>query len=174
MALAAPAGTVFSGSMEGTASVGTFDPYYGRGWRVSSLGPGQRATLTVNLFLLAPAAPATYAEVSASAKPEPDSAPGNGRGRVTEDDEASHRAGARPLHGRPRAPRKGVLRTRRLSLPRRVGSAGRAAVPPSPRWGRPRCAAHGLVVATALGRLCRRLCRPRAAGAGHWIISRGS
>ena len=89
VSLPAPAGTVFVGGDEGTASVGTFDAYYGRGWQIPRLGPGETATLTVNLFLRVPDAPDTYAEVVASDQPDPDSTPGNGRGLVREDDEAA-------------------------------------------------------------------------------------
>ncbi len=85
-----PAGLVFTGGNEFTASQGTFSPYFGTTWEVGTLAPNQSATLTVNLFLLAPTAPAYYAQVIRSSATDPDSTPGNGTPpTVNEDDEAS-------------------------------------------------------------------------------------
>ena len=84
-----PAGIVYEGGNEGTASAGNFQPFPGT-WNLGVLAAGQSETLTVNYFLLDPEAPDTYAQVSAQNEPDMDSTPGNGAPpSVNEDDEAS-------------------------------------------------------------------------------------
>ena len=87
-----PEGVVYEGGNEFVASQGTFTTFgdeRGR-WRVGTLAPGATATLTIRNYLLAPEAPASYAQVLAQNEPDVDSAPGNGTPpTVNEDDEAS-------------------------------------------------------------------------------------
>ena len=86
----APAGVVYEGGNEFTASQGTFRPYDGQTWRVSRLASGASATLTVRYFLLDPSASPAFAQVSAADQADPDSTPGNGAAPTPrEDDEAS-------------------------------------------------------------------------------------
>ncbi|MEO1260177.1 MAG: T9SS type A sorting domain-containing protein [Bacteroidota bacterium] len=83
-------GIAYSGGNEFTASQGTFNPYGNEEWTVGELGAGQSATLEVNYFLLDPAAPDAYAQVSSANEQDADSTPGNGTPpSVNEDDEAS-------------------------------------------------------------------------------------
>ena len=75
-----PTGVVYEGGRESSASQGaivTYGPGAGR-WSVGTVAAGATATLTINYFLNAAAAPASYAQVTASGQLDPDSTPGNG------------------------------------------------------------------------------------------------
>lgn len=85
-----PAGTVYQGGNEFTASQGTFSPYGNQEWTIDSLEAGQTIVLSAKLFLLTPLPGVSYAQVLAQAEPDADSTPGNGTPpTVNEDDEAS-------------------------------------------------------------------------------------
>lgn len=85
-----PAGTVYQGGNEWTASEGTFDPYGAQQWRVDSIPAGETFGLTLNLFLLTEVPGVSYAQVLAQDEADLDSTPGNGTPPVAnEDDEAS-------------------------------------------------------------------------------------
>ncbi|MEZ4955021.1 MAG: CARDB domain-containing protein [Saprospiraceae bacterium] len=90
VSFAKPAGVVYTGGNEYTASQGSFNPNGNEVWTVSSLAPGQSATLTVNYFLLQNTLPTAYAQVTAANEDDVDSTPNNGTPpSVNEDDEAS-------------------------------------------------------------------------------------
>ena len=113
-------GAVYRGGGEALVTQGSFEPYSTQVWTVGSLAPGRRATLRINLFLLAEQAPAYYAQVTAADQDDPDSTPGNGTApTVNEDDEASTAASP---------PNPGVpdLRLRNLRLPTATVAPGGA------------------------------------------------
>ncbi len=86
----APNGTVFVGDDEYTATQGTFFAYDGAAWKVGTLAPGASATLTVNLYTLAPDGYRFYAQVAALDQVDVDSSPGNGTApSASEDDEVA-------------------------------------------------------------------------------------
>ncbi|HFA51597.1 MAG TPA: DUF11 domain-containing protein [Bacteroidetes bacterium] len=90
VSFAKPAGVVYTGGNEFTASQGTFNPNGDEIWTVGSIPAGGSATMTVSYFLLANTAPDAYAQVSAANETDSDSTPGNGTPpSVNEDDEAS-------------------------------------------------------------------------------------
>ena len=85
-----PAGTVYQGGNEFTATAGSFDPYGAQEWRIDSVRAGETVSLSAHLFLLTQVPGVTYAQVLAQAEPDADSTPGNGTPPVAnEDDEAS-------------------------------------------------------------------------------------
>ena len=85
-----PAGVVYTGGNEYSASQGNFDANGNQIWTVGNLAANSSATLTVNYFLLAGQAPAAYAQVTAHDQQDADSSPANGTPPVVnEDDEAS-------------------------------------------------------------------------------------
>lgn len=86
-----PQGLVYEGGNEFVATQGQF-AFFGSSmgeWSVGTLAPGESATIVVNYFVLAQAAPSSYVEVLAANEQDVDSTPGNGNGQVNEDDEAS-------------------------------------------------------------------------------------
>ncbi len=86
-----PAGVVYEGGNEFSASQGSLRTYGGNQgqWNVGSLGASQSATITINYFRTGPTPSDSYAEVLAANQTDSDSTPGNGNGQVNEDDEAS-------------------------------------------------------------------------------------
>ena len=85
-----PAGVVFVGGNEFTASQGTYNLFTDLEWSVGTLTPGASASLTVNWFVLQSSPLTGWAEVSACNQPDADSTPGNGTCcTANEDDEAA-------------------------------------------------------------------------------------
>jgi len=83
-----PAGVVYTGGNEFTASQGSLTTFGDNVWSVGDLGPGITATLVVNYFSLSAAGYTQYAEVLSLNELDIDSAPGNGNGTSSmEDDE---------------------------------------------------------------------------------------
>ena len=85
-----PAGTVFQGGNEYTASQGIYHPYSPQQWIVGDLAAGAMATITFNLFTLQDSDPLNgYAQVLSLNETDSDSSPGNGSCcTANEDDEA--------------------------------------------------------------------------------------
>ncbi|HFA50018.1 MAG TPA: hypothetical protein ENJ95_13500 [Bacteroidetes bacterium] len=85
-----PAGTVYTGGNEWTATQGSFNPFGNEQWTVGSLPAGGTASITVSYFLLQNDLPDAYAQVIAANENDVDSTPDNGTPpSVNEDDEAS-------------------------------------------------------------------------------------
>ncbi|MFK8057655.1 MAG: CARDB domain-containing protein [Saprospiraceae bacterium] len=86
-----PAGVVYQGGNEYTATQGLLDTYNENEgeWTVGTLPAGQTAEITINYFLRATTSSNSYVEVLAANEQDVDSTPGNGNGQVNEDDEAS-------------------------------------------------------------------------------------
>jgi hypothetical protein len=95
VSFAKPAGVVYAGGNEFTASQGSFNPNGDQVWTVGDLPGNGSATLTVNYFLLSGQAPVAYAQVTAHDQQDADSMFGNGTPpSVNEDDEASTSGGS--------------------------------------------------------------------------------
>ncbi|HFA49825.1 MAG TPA: DUF11 domain-containing protein, partial [Bacteroidetes bacterium] len=85
-----PAGIVYEGGNEWSASQGSFNPNGDEVWTVGSIPSGGSATITVNYFMLTADPVTAYAQVSAANESDPDSSPGNGvPPAANEDDEAA-------------------------------------------------------------------------------------
>ncbi len=85
-----PAGVVYSGGNEYSASQGSFKPYGNEEWTVGSIAAGNSATITFNLFSKVTNAGASYVQVLSADQDDPDSTPRNGTPPTpNEDDEAS-------------------------------------------------------------------------------------
>ncbi|HHM21155.1 MAG TPA: hypothetical protein ENJ20_03935, partial [Bacteroidetes bacterium] len=85
-----PAGTVYTGGNEWTATQGSFNPFGNEQWTVGNVPAGDTASITVSYFLLQNNLPDAYAQVIAANETDADSTPGNGTPpSVNEDDEAS-------------------------------------------------------------------------------------
>jgi hypothetical protein len=85
-----PAGVVYEGGNEFTASKGSFSAFGNERWSISDLTAGESATITVSYFLLTSNALRPYAQVVACAETDTDSSPNNGTPPTpNEDDEAS-------------------------------------------------------------------------------------
>lgn len=83
-----PAGIVYAGGNEWSASQGTFVPFGNEMWNVGSLAAGGTATLQLNYFMLTDAPITLYGQVSAANEADADSTPGNGSSpTASEDDE---------------------------------------------------------------------------------------
>lgn len=90
VAISKPAGSVYQGGNEYSATAGTFHPYNdSKGWTIPSLGANATATLTINVFTLGgDAVNPVYAQVATASPQDVDSTPGNGVAPiVAEDDE---------------------------------------------------------------------------------------
>ena len=89
IAVPEPAGSVFTGGNEYTASQGSYDPYVTYEWQTGPLVPGAYAYLEINLYTLQEVNPLiAYAQVLAANENDVDSTPGNGTPpAANEDDE---------------------------------------------------------------------------------------
>lgn len=93
-----PAGVVYTGGNEFTASQGSFNPNGDQVWTVGSIPANGTATLKVSYFLLQNGAPVTYAQVIATNETDVDSQPNNGTPpTVNQDDEANTGGGTAPV-----------------------------------------------------------------------------
>jgi hypothetical protein len=93
-----PAGVVYTGGNEFTASQGSFNPNGDQIWTVGSIPANGSATLSVSYFLLQNGAPVTYAQVIAADQTDVDSQPNNGTPPTpNQDDEASTGGSAPPV-----------------------------------------------------------------------------
>ncbi|MCC6723505.1 MAG: hypothetical protein IT258_03275 [Saprospiraceae bacterium] len=94
---AKPAGVVYVGGNEFTASQGSFNPNGDQVWTVGSIPANGSATLTVNYFLLNASVPVAYAQVTAANETDSDSQPNNGTPPTpVQDDEAATSGGSGP------------------------------------------------------------------------------
>jgi uncharacterized repeat protein (TIGR01451 family) len=90
-----PAGVVYVGGNEVTVSKGSFGLFSDQVWTVGTMNAGETATITCNFFVLQNAPLTGYAQVTAAAPNDNDSAPNNGTAPTpNEDDEAAFTAGA--------------------------------------------------------------------------------
>ena len=86
--LPAPAGVVYEGGHEYTATQGFFEPYGDEVWVVGSLPAGEVARITVSYFTLTSSGFVLEAEVATQDQVDADSTPGNAAATgYTEDDE---------------------------------------------------------------------------------------
>lgn len=85
-----PAGVVYEGGNEFTASKGAFNAFGNEHWYIGDLAAGESATITVSYFLLTSNALHPYAQVFACNETDSDSSPNNGTSPTpNEDDEAT-------------------------------------------------------------------------------------
>lgn len=85
-----PAGVVYEGGNEFTASKGAFNAFGNERWYLGDLAAGESATINVSYFLLTSNALHPYAQVFACNEPDSDSSPNNGTSPTpNEDDEAT-------------------------------------------------------------------------------------
>ena len=83
-------GLVYQGGNEASVSQGDFDGVFGTEWTVGDIPAGGSATLTANLFSLAPSSNTLWGEITTHNETDIDSTPGNGiEGEAGEDDEVS-------------------------------------------------------------------------------------
>jgi hypothetical protein len=86
-----PAGVVYEGGNEFSASRGSFSTFGGNQgqWNVGTVGANTSETISISYFRTGATPSESYAEVLTANQTDSDSTPGNGNGQVNEDDEAS-------------------------------------------------------------------------------------
>jgi len=89
-----PAGVVYQGGNEYTASAGVFDTWNTLNWSIFELLPGASATIQINYYKLNSDDLTFYAQVAEATGEDADSSPGNGTAPTpNEDDEATFTTG---------------------------------------------------------------------------------